>query len=118
MRFLLAGAFLAMFAGSSLADDDAWVYFCTDDYCSENCGQWVNAGNPGCLNEPDRRSMFIKGNHYPYIVAVVSPGEDCHCQSDCIGDYEIGWGGECVWNPAIDGESLRFITGPCGDNNC
>ncbi|KAI1332119.1 hypothetical protein F5Y16DRAFT_358573 [Xylariaceae sp. FL0255] len=64
-----------------------WVHFCDDEDCSENCGIGVALSNPGCLNEPHRKSLYVvdtQGSPGTNFWAALSHEKNCPCQDQCI----------------------------------
>lgn len=73
--------------------DKAWAQFCDDTNCLDNCGEWVDVSNSGCLSESGRKSFNIKTNGPVVGVGLVySPGSTCNCQTECEG---INWSSGC-----------------------
>lgn len=114
----LIGLFAAQLSSAS------WVKFCNDGNC-DDCGQWVNSDNKGCLNENGRQTILFKGYKdggaagYADLRAYDEP--DCKCESSKTckqrfgnpgGDYmQIGDKAGCF--PIPKGKSYRFAD--CGD---
>ena len=99
-----------------------WATFCTDTKCSEGCGISVSINNPGCLKEPNARSVKIhSGIPFDMFSLVVSPGDSCRCQRNCFG-YISGNSNKCINLEGADGDSYRFVTDNDGcdeeDNVC
>ncbi|KAF2968185.1 hypothetical protein GQX73_g5362 [Xylaria multiplex] len=97
---------------------DFWGQFCDDTGCSRNCGRSVRISNPGCLNEPGRRSIRFHGANVGKgdYALVVSPSGSCPCQSSCSS---VPHGTRC-WSISNyrNARSFRFISGHCNRNNC
>lgn len=93
------------------ANAQGWATFCTDTKCSEGCGISVSLNNPGCLHEPRARSVKIHDGIYLFdrFNLIVSPGDGCRCQTDCIGQV-TGDSNECYNLDNHKGGSYRFIT--------
>lgn len=92
-----------------------WATFCTDTKCSEGCGISVSLNNPGCLHEPRARSVRIHdGVFFDRFNLIVSPGDGCRCQTDCI-DQIAGDSNECLNLDEHRGGSYRFITSDACD---
>lgn len=110
----------------------AWVRFCDDDNCSENCGIWVSIDNPGCLTEPHRRSFYVDGTgiNWDQFSLVISPVGDsyCSCQANCLSQWNIndptnyinGAQNKCYKLDELQrGGSYRWIQGGCPlETNC
>lgn len=87
-----------------------WATFCTDTQCSEGCGISVSLNNPGCLHEPNARSVRIHdGIFFDRFNLIVSPGDGCRCQTDCIA-HIAGDSNTCMDLDNHKGGSYRFIT--------
>lgn len=90
----------------------AWAQFCNDDNCSEDCGQWVDLSNSGCLNEAGRRSFRTKTDGDEIDVGLVySPAESCPCQTRCDFVYDYRTSTCHVLNDTLAPSTLsyRFI---------
>lgn len=98
-----------------------WGRFCTDTACNEGCGEWIDMSNPGCLSGPGSNSFYVRGGDSGGSkVLIVSDGEDCPCQTECINDKRFGIADECVQLPA-NKNSWRWVQDEwngCPSNNC
>lgn len=102
-----------------------WAQFCDDDNCSVNCGISVSANNPGCLEEPGRKSVKLHGTDNPFwstVSLVITPHDSCSCQSQCMNNLASGGqydAAGCVkLAEDANGASYRFITSSCDPNSC
>lgn len=106
-------------------DSGGWVKFCNDDNCQVGCGIWVSAGNPGCLKERGRGSVYIKNEPWGYNWGIVySPDDSCSCQSECV-NMDLATGCYALDNTLASSTlSYRLLTteggNACDDsvNNC
>lgn len=126
MKTLLLLTILTALASHALAGApaQAWVMFCDDENCSQNCGMNVSINNPGCLNEPNRGSFYVRGVRGANTFSLLSsPSADCPCQAGCAVPFD-GTMHKCYSLSAtyifdkIMGESYQFIEGLCPENNC
>ncbi|KAJ5272565.1 hypothetical protein N7478_007690 [Penicillium angulare] len=142
-RFILSGAFiLATLASLSFAapaedsqgltstlnrrmsSDDKWGQFCDDSDCSDNCGEWVNMADTGCLNEGGRGSFYVRDSTVDAFFMIASADGDCPCQTSCDGagnDRGTGWkAGDSCHQLDSDMQSYRFVfaDGTCPDDEC
>jgi hypothetical protein len=96
-----------------------WVSFCDDSDCTTNCGEAVDATNPGCLNEVGRGSFYYQGGLWEDVSLVVSPGSDCPCQDTCFSALTVDSTAGCYALEGVEGaQSFRFIGSSCEANNC
>lgn len=130
--FLLAACATLSHAGSTgnstdmgdprehISGGSQWAYFCTDDNCSENCGEWVDMYNPGCLSGAGSKSIMVKGNSWDYLCLIASADLNCPCQSSsqAAPDGSGRWSVGCNKLPEGGYQSWRWVSGPCPSNNC
>lgn len=94
-----------------------WAYFCTDMACSEGCTEnWVSISNPGCISGSygSFKNKRLAGDY----TLVISPSEDCPCQSHRISGLSDDYDNDCIDISKYNGQSFRFIHGGGGDDNC
>lgn len=101
-------------------DTAKWAQFFDSDSCSGSHGIGVKLENPGCLNEPGRRSFKLHGYDFGLYYLISSPNSDCPCQSNCfaLAGRENG----CFrLDGSMVGSSYRFISRQnrvCPQNQC
>lgn len=101
-------------------DTTKWAQFYDNDSCSGSHGMGVKLENPGCLNEPGRRSFKLHGYDFGLYYLISSPNSDCPCQSNCfaLAGRENG----CFrLDGSMVGSSYRFISRQnrvCPQNQC
>lgn len=121
---LAFGLLAGLVSSKPLESRNSHVYatFYNDQACSVGAGIAVNTANPGCLNEAYRESIYFQsgdGNTASGAGLVVSPSENCPCQSTCregVGGSEGCY--NLVENQIAHAPSYRFITGKCDPDNC
>lgn len=98
-----------------------WATFYDDEHCSVNPGIAVSMTNPGCLNESGRRSFHMRKTDHRQYWLIVSPTQNCPCQSYCRTLYNRR-DGPCV---KLEGDTIglsyRFLADEyriCNPNNC
>ncbi|KAI0140425.1 hypothetical protein GGR57DRAFT_520783 [Xylariaceae sp. FL1272] len=105
---------------NTLVGDPCWAQFCSDDACSENCGNSLQLSDTHCWNEWPRKSIKFHGAPYGPYAIIISPSYGCPCQTTCkkISQYGLPASGCLNMSEFGADMSYRFISGWCPANNC
>lgn len=104
--------------------DSQWGKFCSDTECSDDCGEYVDMSNGGCLNWDGAGSFYVKDGSAAGFMLIASKDADCPCQTDCVepdGGSSLagGWTTGCHKLPS-GMSSWRWVRDEdgCPDNQC
>lgn len=121
---IITSSIVGLLTFTNAAYATTYAQFCDDTDCSQNCGESVSVNNPGCLKEANRHWIKFHGTNAQQASLVLSPGDDCACQNECIneivaGSTVINVGPGCYSLSGHSGAySFRFIGGGCTIDNC